>query len=179
MAVTVVATAGDASANSYVTLAEFTTYMDGRSVSAAFDDASDDAKNRALVSAARRLDAERFKGVRVDETQALQWPRYGVEKPDIAYSVLDGPVFTESTWYATTEIPDRIQRAQMEIAYLLLSTEFAVGPTGLEGFKNVKVGALDVTPRSEQRAGTLPEVAYREIAPLLLRSRGSFAIVRG
>ena len=179
MAVAIVATVGDATANSYVTLAEFTTYVDGRSTSASFDAATDDEKNRALVSATRRIDNERFDGVRVTETQALQWPRYGVEKPDIAYSTLSGPVFTETTWYATDVIPDRVKRAQMEVAYLLLSGDFAVAPTGLEGLTNVKVGSLDITPRGNNRAGEMPEVAYRELRPLLLKSRGTFQIVRG
>jgi hypothetical protein len=34
-----------------------------------------DSRNRALFTAAQRLDRERFLGARATDTQALQWPR--------------------------------------------------------------------------------------------------------
>lgn len=179
MAVTIDATVGGASANSYVPLADFTTYAESRQPSTAFDDATTDEKNRALVSAARRLDQENYHGVRVNETQALQWPRYGVEKPDVAYSVLDGPMSMESTWYDTDEIPQRIKDAQMELAYQILAGNSTPDDTGLEQFQEVTVGSLAVTPRAGFRAGKLPEVVLRWIRPLLRTSENGVRLVRG
>jgi hypothetical protein len=179
MAATIDATVGGASANSYVDSAEFLAWADTRQPATAHTDATADERIRALISATRRLDQERYKGVRVDETQALQWPRYGVEKPDIAYSVLDGPVFSESTWYETTEIPQRVKDAQMELAYQFLAGNASPDDTGLEGFMGVKVGSLDVTPNHARRAGTLPESVRREIRPLLRAGDGGVRLVRG
>lgn len=179
MAAAIDATVGGTSANSYVTLAAFATWADERQPATAHTDATDDQRTRALISAARRLETERFKGVRVNETQALQWPRYGVERPDIAYSVLDGPIFTESTWYATDVIPDRVKRAQMELAYQILAGNASPDDTGLEGFMGVKVGSLDVTPNHARRAGTLPESVKRELRPLLRAGDGGVRLVRG
>lgn len=179
MAATITATVGDASANSYATEAEFSTYMDGRLTRTAYDTATTDERVRALISAARRLDQETYKGVRVNATQAMQWPRYGVENPDLAYSVLDGPTFTESTWYDTDKIPQRVKNAQMELAYLILSGDFDPAPTGLEGYSAVVVGPIEVTPRHAEKAGEMPEGVYREIRPLVKTGRGTFRRARG
>ena len=85
MAVAIVATAGAANANSYLTLADADALVDAMVLSS---DASEwangdaDSRNRALAAAAQRLDRERFLGARATDTQALQWPRTGVRKPD-------------------------------------------------------------------------------------------------
>lgn len=169
MAATIDATVGGADANSYASLAEFTEWADERQPSTAFDGATTDQKNRALISATRRLDQERYKGVRVDGVQALQWPRDGVEEPDLA----------GGAWYGSDEIPDRIKRAQMELAYQTLAGNASPDDTGLEGFKNVKVGSLDVTPNHTRRAGVLPESVRREIRELLAAGGDSVRLVRG
>lgn len=179
MAAAIDSTVGGASANSFVSVAEFTTWAETRQPSTSFDDATADQRIRALISATRRLDQERWKGVRVNETQALQWPRYGVEKPDLAYSVLDGPFFMESTWYDTDEIPQRVKNAQMELAYQILAGNASPDNTGLEGFENVKVGALDITPRHGRRAGKLTEDVLREIQPLIKAGGNNVRLVRG
>jgi hypothetical protein len=48
----------------------------------AWASATTDQRNRALFTATQRLDRERFLGARSTDTQALQWPRTGVRKPD-------------------------------------------------------------------------------------------------
>ena len=85
MAVTIDATAGGADANSYITLSDAQDIIDGMVEDAdvtAWGSATDDQKNRALYTATQRLDRERFLGARATDTQALQWPRTGVRKPD-------------------------------------------------------------------------------------------------
>jgi hypothetical protein len=179
MAAAIDATVGGASANSYTTVAEFATWADERQPATAHTDATADERIRALISAARRLDVEQYKGVRTNGTQALQWPRYGVPNPDIAYSVLNGVVFSESANIASDVIPDRIKRAQMELAYQILAGNASPDDTGLEGFRNVKVGSLDITPNHARRAGVLPESVRREIRPLMLASDNAVRLVRG
>ena len=84
MAISINATVGNASANSYVTLSEANAIVEGLILDddvSAWDGSNTDNKNRALYTATIRIDRERFIGARVTNTQALQWPRQGVRKP--------------------------------------------------------------------------------------------------
>jgi hypothetical protein len=85
MAIRIVATPGAADANSYLTLGAAQAIIDGfvqDSDVTAWASATTDQRNRALFTATQRLDRERFLGARSTDTQALQWPRTGVRKPD-------------------------------------------------------------------------------------------------
>ena len=78
MAITITATAGSASANSYLTLDDPNAIIEGLVLDddvAAWDGSTTDNKNRALYTATVRIDRERFLGARATDTQALQWPR--------------------------------------------------------------------------------------------------------
>lgn len=135
MAVTIVATAGSASANSFATLAEFTSYMEGRLNSSAFDSASTDEQNRALVEASRMLSNLIWKGRRATDTQALSWPREWVINPDS--STFD--------YYDTDEVPDRVKDATCELAFQFLkagTTDVAAYDTDLN-MKRDKTGPLE------------------------------------
>jgi hypothetical protein len=110
MAITIDATVGGAAANSYVTLAEMVSYMEGRLNSTSFDSATTDNQNRALAEATRELSALSWAGVRTDDTQALAWPRDLVRNPDDPnYDYIDSDV-----------IPERIKRATYELAFQFL-----------------------------------------------------------
>ena len=124
MAITIVATVGSASANSYITLSDAQDIIDGLVESddvAAWASATTDQKNRALYTAAQRVDRERFLGARADDTQAMQWPRDGVRKPDtyINTYAVGFPFRISTDYYTSTEIPDQIQRAQIVLAVYL------------------------------------------------------------
>lgn len=180
MAIAIDATVGGASSNSYVTTTEADTYFEGRLETDEWDSATSANQIAALVMAVRWIDREMYKGVRVDDTQALQWPRYGVVKPDLAYSVLNNPAtFEESTWYETTEIPDRVKNAQMECALALLKDSALLDDTGLEAYENVRIGNLDVTPRHAYRTAEIPESARRELKPLLRLTSQGVRLIRG
>ena len=121
MAISIDATVGGASANSYITLADANAIIEGLVADddvAAWDGSNTDNKNRALFTAAIRVDRERFLGARVTNTQALQWPRQGVRKPDTyinTYSI--GFPFRISTdYFAETEIPEQVKKAQVILA---------------------------------------------------------------
>ena len=124
MAITIDATVGGASANSYITLSDANAIVEGLILDddvTAWDGSSTDNKNRALYTAAVRVDRERFLGARVTNTQALQWPRQGVRKPDTyinTYSI--GFPFRISTdYFAETEIPEQVKKAQVIVAVYL------------------------------------------------------------
>ncbi|WP_286876292.1 DnaT-like ssDNA-binding protein, partial [Marinimicrobium sp. UBA4509] len=145
MAVTIDATAGGASANSYMTLAQADAYVEAMISSAdvtAWSTGSDDTRNRALTAAAQRLDRERFIGARATDTQALQWPRTGVRKPDTYVNTYATgfPFRISEDYFTDTEIPDQIKRAQVELAVYLKNNVEGISLGGLEDFKNVKIG---------------------------------------
>jgi len=167
---TLVATVGAATANSYVTVATTATYLNERLNVGAWDTAVTAAAGgpeRALIMATRRIDAEEFRGEPVNPltdvevgagatTQALKWPRYST--------------FDDAGWaFDDEEIPLGVQRATMELAlhYLNEGTSDALADTGLKGFRNVKVGSLDITPVPGYKAGDLPDHVVRLLRPVL------------
>ena len=77
MTVTVIATAGSSSANSYLTVAAADGLADDRLGTLAWATATTDNKGRALITATRYLDQLEWLGSRASTTQALAWPRSG------------------------------------------------------------------------------------------------------
>jgi len=142
--------------------------------------ATTDAKNRALYTATQRLDRERFIGARSTDTQALQWPRTGVRKPDtyINTYAVGFPFRITTDYYTDTEIPDQIKKAQVMLAVYLNNNVDGLGLTGLEDFKNVKVGSLDVTPSQGMGADKIPPLVERYMTGLRISGPGNFAIRR-
>ena len=141
MAVTIDATVGDASANSYLTLADAQAIVDGMVEDAdvtAWASATDDQKNRALYTATQRLDRERFIGARATNTQALQWPRTGVRRPDTYVNTYATgfPFRISEDYFSEDEIPDQVKRAQVVLAVYLNNNKDGIGLSGLEDFKN-------------------------------------------
>jgi hypothetical protein len=167
------ASVGGSASNSYVTLAEATAHFANRHPSTAWDDASAGDKERALLTATVLIEQMEFRGSPVkpltdtsnEQTQALRWPRHGVQND-------------EGWTYLENVIPERLKRAQMELAYFLLSEDVKLGQTGLEGFNRAKVGPLEVDIRHAQRAGTLPENVRRELRPLLVSGAVTVPLVR-
>ena len=154
-----VATVGGTSSNSYLTLAAAQLYMDTRPTVAEWTAATTNAQNQALISATFRLEQEEYLGVITDRDQALKWPRSGLTDED-------------GRQYDDDDIPTPIERACCEVALALLKDELTLGDIGLEGFENVQVGSLDVTPRANRQAGTLPEQVKRFLRGLWVESSG-------
>ena len=158
MAVTIDATVGGANANSYLTLAAAQTLIDGFVEDddvVAWGTATTDQKNRALVSATQRLDRERFLGAKATDTQALQWPRTGVRKPDtyINTYAVGFPFRITTDYFTDTEIPTQVQYAQAVLAVYLNSNKDGLALTGLEDYKSVSIGSLSVTTAGAGRLG--------------------------
>ena len=185
MAVSINATAGDASANSYITLTQADSYVDAMISS---DDVSkwstgtDDTRNRALTAAAQRLDRERFLGARATDTQALQWPRTGVRKPDTYVNTYATgfPFRISEDYFTDTEIPDQIKRAQIELAVYLKNNVDGIGLSGLEDYKQVQIGSLNVTPDKTGAVGAdrVPPMFERYLTSLRISGPGNIAIRR-
>ncbi len=132
MPATIDATLAGATANSYVTLASADTYFETVPDSSTWVDKSTDAKNRALISATRWIDALSFYGDRCTETQSLKWPRENYKVDGIAL--------------ACTLIPAPIKVATYELARALVNdTSSITGSTGTTGiYDQVELGDLKV-----------------------------------
>jgi hypothetical protein len=186
MAIAIVATPGAADANSYLTLAAAQAIIDGFVQDAdvtAWATATTDQKNRALFSATQRLDRERFLGARATDTQALQWPRTGVRKPDtyINTYAVGFPFRITTDYYTDTEIPQQVQYAQVVLATYLNNNPDGIGLSGLEDYKNVKIGSIDVTPNlgyGSVGADKIPPIVERYLTGLRISGPGNVAIKR-
>ena len=185
MAITIVATAGSASANSYITLADAQDLIDGLVLDddvVAWGNASTDKKNRALYTATQRIDRERFLGARATDTQSLQWPRTGVRKPDtyINTYAVGFPFRITTDYYTDTEIPDQIKKAQIVLAVYLQNNPASLNLTGLEDYKTANVGSLSVTPNLYGPIGAdrVPPMFERYFTGLRISGPGNVAIKR-
>jgi hypothetical protein len=186
MAIVLDATVGGASANTYVTLAEATAIIDGFVEDADvqhWNSGNTDSRNRALFTATQRLDRERFLGARATDTQALQWPRTGVRKPDtyINTYAVGFPFRITTDYFTDTEIPTQIKYAQVVLAVFLHNNTDALGLSGLEDYKNVKIGSIDVTPNlgyGAVGADKVPPLMERYLTGLRISGPGNFSIRR-
>ena len=186
MAVVIDATVGGANANSYLTLVQAQAIIDGFVLDADvqhWNSGNEDSRNRALFTATQRLDRERFLGARATDTQALQWPRTGVRKPDtyINTYAVGFPFRITTDYFTDTEIPPQIKYAQVVLAVFLHNNTDALGLSGLEDYKNVKIGSLDVTPNvgfGAVGADKVPPLMERYLTGLRISGPGNFAIRR-
>jgi len=173
MAIAIDATVGGASANSFATLAEFTTYMEGRLNSDTFDSATTDEQNRALVEATRELSARVWVGRRASSTQALAWPRDWATNPD-------SPTFD---YYDNDVIPQRVKNATMELAFqfLVAGTTDIASLDRLAGVKRKRVDVLETEYDTNRR----PTGLYRyprvmtEVGALIERTGPTVPLLRG
>lgn len=179
------ATAGGASSNSYVSLADANSYFEGRPFASAWDDATDPEREKALVYATTILDRERWagaKGVTYEgaATQALAWPRRWtptLEWDAAPQLVAEWFIDTSIGYYSALTVPTPIVRATCELALEILragdSDPFAVDDTS--NIKREKTGPLETeyfAPTNPTTGlGLFPSVVAL-IAPLLRTSAG-------
>jgi hypothetical protein len=185
MAIVLNATIGAADANSYLTLAEAQAIVDGLVEDddvVAWGTATTDQKNRALFTATQRIDRERYLGARSTETQALQWPRTGVRRPDTyinTYSV-GFPFRIQTDYFTDDEIPSQIQEAQVILAVYLNNNKDGIGLSGLEDFNNVSIGNINVSTNRYGPVGAdrIPPMVERYMTGLRISGPGNIAVKR-
>ena len=130
MAPVLVATLAGANSNSYITVADATTYFDNRLDAADWTAATADNKAASLITATGWLDTLEFYGDRSATTQALKWPRTDV--------TCDG-IEADATF-----IPREILDATCETALALLRnpTMLRAVVTAPGGYQEVELGEL-------------------------------------
>lgn len=180
MALSINATVGSASANSFVTEAEMDTYAEGRLNATAWT--SDAAALPALVEATRDISDLLFIGTRVDATQALSWPRAYAINPDAPVDP-ESPLLEEYVYFAENVVPQRVKDATCELAleYLKAGTRDLAVADASEGVKRTKVDVIEkeffAGAKPTRGPMRFPRVAAR-LAPLLATGAGGLAIVR-
>lgn len=116
MTVTIDASVGGASANSYLTVADANAIADLRLGTLAWEGATvtTDDKSRALIAATAYLDQLLWIGSKASTAQALLWPRSDAECGDKAYS--------------SSVIPSEIKTGTFDLANALLTTPSLLMP---------------------------------------------------
>lgn len=163
MAASIIATAGAANANSYITVAEAQAYADSDLDSTQWDNATADQRIRALITATRNLDLVGYVGTRSTTTQALAWPRKDFKT-------------TEKT-YAENEIPAEIKLAQWELTKALLADMVVAGAVagstpiipGLPntGLKRVKLDVMEIEWKPDAQTKITPLKALPQLQQIL------------
>lgn len=155
---------GRSDAESYTSVAEADTYFSKRA-NAAWAALTTENKEAALRKATDYLGQVyrlRWKGTRVNGTQALDWPRAFVERDDYQYQGLNGSTYIGGFFYfPSDEMPVEIRNACAELAFKSTSAELA--PDIARETKREKVGPLEV----EYNEYSVPYTRYRAIENLL------------
>src|SRR5688572_29395075 len=127
---TLVATAGAANANTYITLADADTYHDSHGYATTWTSATNDQQKVVLVWATRLLDAHfEWTGTIASDTQALRWPRAATYDRD-------------GRLLANDEIPEAIEFATAELARHLLTADRTAPESVDLALKSVKAGSI-------------------------------------
>ena len=149
MAVTVIATpVGDATCNSYITVAEGTAYADLELGTLGWTTATADERGKAVIAATRYLDQLVWVGSRVAATQALAWPRSSAVCGEKSYS--------------TTVIPPEVKYGTFLMAEALLGD-----PTVMSGNSPTIQGELiSGIPNADLKRAKLDimELEFRDAA---------------
>ena len=177
MALSIVADAGSATANSFVTEAQAIAFAATRlnlsgwvTVAGTTGTATE---QQALVEATRYLSALGYQGTRSSDTQALAWPRMNAPNPDASFCAEFDPGV----------IPQRVQDATCELAIAFLaagtSDLAALDPKDGVILKTIDVITTQWANPTQRVQGLdrFPRVT-RLIKPLLSMASGQVRLVR-
>lgn len=139
------ATAGGTSADSYATIATADAYHANHLYGSVWVASTNNSKERSLKMATRLLDERvTWTGRKSTDAQALRWPRDSVEDND-GYSVL------------STIIPTKISNATAELARHLLSAD-STGEAEGKGIANLAAGPVHITFDKNDTVDVLPTI---------------------
>lgn len=154
------ATPGGTTADSYCTLAEANSYHASRGYTAEWDAADDAAKERHLKWAARQLDVSfDWRGRKTTRDQARAWPRAGAMDDDGFY------------WDSTgaAGVPLLLKQAQAEFAFQLMKEDWTQGLSSVTD-EGATIGPLKTT---KEEHNSLPASVKKLVGPLTNGGTGS------
>ena len=136
-------TIGGASSNSFISVADADTYMTSRIYQTDWDSATNDTKERALVTATSHINNLPWLGTKKTQTQSLEFPR--------------SSMYDRNGYFVTsTAIPGFVENATCELAFSLVKSD-RISDTGTEGFSSMKVGPLQLSSNPKDRKEVIPE----------------------
>ncbi len=107
--------------NTYASVEDADTYFEGHLYADAWTGASEGQKGSALIFATRLIDSLfQFRGWRVSDTQALQWPRQECPDPDRSSANQVSFLVNPSGFVSALIVPKPILQATCEMARELL-----------------------------------------------------------
>lgn len=184
MSLTITATVGSASANSYATEAEFIAYTatltvvpSGTTVSGS---SCTETEKKALISAFRVMNTFEWLAHRTDSTQSGAWPRSFCPDPD-APGIADIADIQE-LYFEDDEVPTRVKNAQIELALAIVGggTTDILAEDQTAGVIEETVDVITTRWQPYQRAVGLAKYpsVLRYIAPMLASTAGNLEIAR-
>ncbi len=173
MALTLVATAGAADANSYLTEEEADSIFEARLHTSLWDDADDEDKPKALAMATKVLDRmlmpgeeyvqngdspyyrvrPTWTGMVATTTQALAWPRAGMYDAN-------GNAIAEDV------IPGDLKEATAELALQLLAGDRTLdNDVAVQGLTGLRVGSISLSFKDLIEAKVIPDAVWNALVP--------------
>ena len=153
MTLTLDATIGGSNSNTYITLADAETVMEGVFYKDNWDAATDANKNIALVQATRMLDEKmNWYGSRTDpDDQALEFPRWNCPMKPGSDGYFD--------YFDNDIIPTWLENATAIMADSILGSNRGADSDTM-GFKRIKVDVLELEVDKYDRPGVLPDAVF-------------------
>jgi hypothetical protein len=171
---------GKADAESYIAVADATTYHAARGNADWAALASDTVREQMLRKATEYMVQQyrmRWKGVRATTVQALDWPRGLVERPDYAYAGMNGYTTISGDFYfPSDDVPLEVERACAELALKAISGPLA--PDLTPPVTREKVGPIEVEYAQGARQTTTYQAVDNLLAPFLKIAGGFLPVVR-
>jgi len=169
MAISIIATAGAANANSYCTLAEANTYHDESRYHSkeTWTGFSSSDRSRGLIWASRLLDEMvSWDGTIVHTTGALRWPRYDVWHED-GYMI------------SSTTVPQFVKDAAAEFAYHLLQEDRTLETNRDSiGYELIQIGDLKLKVDKFTHKPIMPPSVWMIIRDYAKRAGRSVSLER-
>jgi hypothetical protein len=171
---------GKADAESLISVADATSYHAARGNTAWADLASDTVREQMLRRATDYMQAtykQRWKGVPVTTTQALDWPRAYVER-EYSYSTATTPPSSidGNLWWPSNEVPVAVQRACAELALRAIDGDLA--PDLDAPVIREKVGPIETEYAVGARQSTVFRAIEGMLAPFFAASGGMLKVTR-
>lgn len=146
-----------ANANSYISVANFQTYASDRGITIS------GTEEDLLIQAMDYLENLDFKGYRLTEDQALEWPRSEVPKFDIY-------------WYDTDEIPQLLIDGLCEVALAIDAGNSPLSNID-KSVKREKVDVLEIEYRDGGNDAVIVRKIMNKLKDLLRSNRGGISFV--
>lgn len=165
MALIVETGTGLANAESYASVAEADTRLAayGFTAWAALAQAAKETALRLATDFMLNAYRTRWKGYRVNEVQALDWPRYYVERVDAIGSV---------SYYPSNSIPNEIKAACIDLAYKT-TQGIELAPDIDQAQKRVKVGPIEVEYDTNGNQATVFRAVESKLRPFFNGAGGA------